>query len=1137
MRRHAGIKSRRPEVRRQEPVPASGWWRGWKPGPRGVAARPEARRTLFLRREAALCASASMALGGLVLVGWLAGVPALARVAPGFIPMAPITALFFVAHGGALLVLIRRSPSRLARALAGVGAVAVIAACLVILPRSLVGVATDVERFLVPSVGRSGAFMAGRMSPITAISFELTGVALLLLGGAGRTTRRVRVAAVLGTGVTSVGMTILIGYGYGTPVLYGGTLVPVALPTAVAFAILGLGLVLAAGPEVWPARAFVGPSLRARLNRAFLPASTAVILAYAWLDTVLPPRVSNPAVTSFIVTVLALVAVGHVTLRLARRIGGAIDRIASEKAQAQEALHESEQKYRSIFEHAVAGMYQTTLGGQYLAANPTLARTLGYESPEEMMRLAPDLEHGFYVDQARRAEFRRRVEEQGTVSEFESQVYRKDGSIAWVSENARAIRDAEGTLIGFEGTTVDISERKRAEELLRYRLDIEQLVAGISGHFINVASAELDAAITGVLGALGTFAGVDRSSVFQLSWDGTTCSNTHEWCAPGIAPERDMLQSLATDAWPWLMARLKLSETVHVPRVADLPPEATEERKLFEAGQIRSLVAVPLLHGRSLLGFLGLDSVRRERTWSEEDIALLGMVGDILVNAMQRSSAEKTLRESEERHRNLVDNLAEGVAIVDPEEHFVFSNPANDLIFGVPTGTLIGRSVMEFLPVKGLADTREQTERRKRRETSTYELDIVRPDGEKRSVLVTANPQLDQEGRFVATFGIVRDVTERRRLEAQIAHSRKLEAVAALAAGVAHNLNNILQAVVGTAGLMRHRGGDREAVEHDATAIEGQVRRAATLAHQLILFTRQEVTRREAMDLNRLVARVSAQVRDQAPPAITLVARTSAEPLPVEADAAQLEQVLLNLAVNAWEAMPDGGEITFSTGSDADGSVWLAVRDTGRGIPADIRDRIFEPFFSTKHASKGTGLGLAVVHGVVAAHGGRIEIDSEVGKGTSLRIVLPRTSSGEFAAVAEPARAAPETTGGRGERILMVEDEEAARDTLCEILTTLGYVVVAVASGEEAGTLPEKPAFDVLLTDLMLPGVPGGDLARGLVDRWPALKVILMSGHTQDEAVRRGVGQGTIRFLQKPFDMDTLAREIRAALDEDRNDA
>ena len=238
----------------------------------------------------------------------------------------------------------------------------------------------------------------------------------------------------------------------------------------------------------------------------------------------------------------------------------------------------------------------------------------------------------------------------------------------------------------------------------------------------------------------------------------------------------------------------------------------------------------------------------------------------------------------------------------------------------------------------------------------------------------------------------------------------------------------------------------------------------------------------------------------------------------------------MNLVVNAADAMIGGGRLSLRTGELEPDQVWLSVQDTGVGIPAGIRDRVYEPFFTTKGAGKGTGLGLSVVHGIVTRHRGRIELDSAEGEGSIFTIILPRGRRAEVGGSLGAAVGAQLVEMGNGERVLVVEDEAPTRESLRKILVRLGYEVTAVGSAEEAGTLPADQPFDVLLTDLMLPGVAGPELAVGLENRWPDLRVVMMSGYTQDEAVRLGVFAGVVRFLQKPFDLATLAHEVHAAL-------
>jgi CheY-like chemotaxis protein len=306
------------------------------------------------------------------------------------------------------------------------------------------------------------------------------------------------------------------------------------------------------------------------------------------------------------------------------------------------------------------------------------------------------------------------------------------------------------------------------------------------------------------------------------------------------------------------------------------------------------------------------------------------------------------------------------------------------------------------------------------------------------------------------------------------------------------------------------------------------VKRGAALTRQLLLFSRQEARRLEPLDLNQVVRQFSQMMR-LVRENVWVSLELGETAIPVMGDRGQLEQVLMNLVVNAADAMPQGGRLTIRTRREKDDAV-LEVMDTGTGMDDETQSRLFEPFFTTKDASKGTGLGLSVVHGIVTSHGGRVEAESLVGRGSTFRVVFPVAVRPEVApeplGVIDRARLAT----GAGERILVVEDEAGAREGLEQVLTMLGYRVTAVGSGTEADSLPPEPGFDLLLTDYLLPDVFGTDLAVRLRERWPAVQVVLMSGYAEDEAVRQKISQGRLRFLQKPFDMATLAREVHDTL-------
>ncbi|NCO69202.1 MAG: response regulator, partial [Acidobacteria bacterium] len=377
-------------------------------------------------------------------------------------------------------------------------------------------------------------------------------------------------------------------------------------------------------------------------------------------------------------------------------------------------------------------------------------------------------------------------------------------------------------------------------------------------------------------------------------------------------------------------------------------------------------------------------------------------------------------------------------------------------------------------------------------------------------------------------IAVGQDFSERKQLEEQLRHAQKMEAVGRLAGGVAHDFNNLLQAMASSCEVLRSQAGNADTASRVVDEIMAHVARGAALTRQLLLFARRDVERTEPLDLSEAICQAGTLLRRVIREDIRLEVRCAAEPLPVLADRGQLEQILVNLAVNASDAMPRGGLLTLVTGREQDGFAFFEVADTGEGIPAEISHRVFDPFFTTKGVGKGTGLGLSVVHGIVTRYGGTITLDSGVGTGTRFHIRLPLT-----AAIVTPAAGLEFEEGvptGAGERILVVEDEEGPRAGLEELLTLLGYRVTAVASGEAALALGEDERCQLLLSDVMLPGLGGPEVARALSERWLGLRVVLMSGYAEDEALRQRLGTAEMRFLQKPFDLVTVARELAAAL-------
>jgi PAS domain S-box-containing protein len=532
--------------------------------------------------------------------------------------------------------------------------------------------------------------------------------------------------------------------------------------------------------------------------------------------------------------------------------------------------------------------------------------------------------------------------------------------------------------------------------------------------------------------------------------------------------------------------------------------------------------------GVSRIAALGSPTERVEASGSDE----LGRLGTGINRMLEAlASSEKELR----LVAHAVRSVGECVSITNREDRILFVNEAFLRTYGYEPEELLGRPIDIVKPAELVSPTQPATaEVRTGTLAGGWQGEIVnrRKDGTEFPVYLSTSVVRDEHGEAIGLVGVATDVTERRRMEAQLRHSQKIEAVGRLAGGVAHDFNNLLQTLLSHTQLIRDHAREPERVLELTAELERHAKRGAALSRQLLVFSRRDTARTERVDLGRTLEETAAMLRPVVRENVKFSVEVGGEELPVDADRGQLEQVITNLVVNAAHAMLQGGRLTLGAGCDGEDGVWVAVEDSGAGIPEEIRDRIFEPFFTTKAPSEGSGLGLSVVHGIVTQHGGRVEVSSTVGRGSRFKVVLPRSVAGDTPPAAEPSSPSAPIEAGMGERVVVVEDEEGTRVGLRLTLTRLGYQVVAVGSAEEADRLADEPSVDLLLTDLILPGMSGAELARRLVHRWPGLRVILMSGYTEDETVRRGAAAGTVRFLQKPFDMATLAHEMRAALRE-----
>ena len=528
---------------------------------------------------------------------------------------------------------------------------------------------------------------------------------------------------------------------------------------------------------------------------------------------------------------------------------------------------------------------------------------------------------------------------------------------------------------------------------------------------------------------------------------------------------------------------------------------------------------------------------------------------------VRRALEEKRLREErkraeealiEERHllRTLMDNLPDVIYFKDRESRFTRINKAHAKGFGLSDpAQAIGKTDFDFFAEEharqAFAD--EQEIIRTGQPILAKEEKEAWPDGRETWVSTTKMPLRDANGNILGTFGVSRDVTERKSLEGQLRQTAKIEAIGRLAGGVAHDFNNLLTIISGYGQLLQERLSPEALgpVEEILKASD----RAATLTRQLLAFSRRQILAPQVLDLNSVVANMEKMLGRLIGEDIELATVQQPGLGRVKADPGQIEQVIMNLVVNSRDAMPEGGKITIETanvhldktyarrhpGATPGPQVMLAVSDTGMGMDAETLTHVFEPFFTTKEKGKGTGLGLATVYGIVKQSAGYIWVYSEPGRGSTFKIYLPRVE--EPGREAEPAKAGSELAKG-SETVLVVEDEEGVRSLVCETLESHGYKVLEARGADDALSIFEQYAepIHLLLTDVVMPQMGGKELAKRLSSVHPETKVLYMSGYTDNAIVRHGVLEGGTPFLQKPFVPQTLVRKVRQVLDTKQGD-
>jgi two-component system cell cycle sensor histidine kinase/response regulator CckA len=781
--------------------------------------------------------------------------------------------------------------------------------------------------------------------------------------------------------------------------------------------------------------------------------------------------------------------VGLVTLTLVRDERGAPQCYVcqvldmTERHEAQARLVANETKLAEAQQIARLGSWEWEIAADQVTWSDELYRIYGV--PRQ------DAPHSFgaYLDKVHPDDRSRlgRVIDTGLTERrpwsIDYRIVRPDGEQRMIHARGEIVLDGEGRPSTVRGTCQDVTESRRVEDALRAA---EQLFRrAFDDAPIGMALIDLD----------GRWLRLNRSLCQMLG-----------------RSEQELRTTQLNDLSHPDDRRLDLPLTKEL-LAGRRRSYAIEKRYLRADGKmVHALLHVSLMHGDG-----------------ERPLYFLCQMVD--VTERRRAQAER--QASEERLQAIIDNSPALIIVKDLEHRYLLVNRRWEELFGVPSEQAIGRTSADVLPATRRPDHLEIDERVSvTGEPYEAMMVIPEPDGaDERTFLMVKFPLRDVDGNISAVVTIATDITERRRsaeeraeLEHRLAQAQRLESVGQLAGGVAHDFNNLLSVILTCVGFASRELPADHPVRDDVEEIGRAADRAAALTRQLLMFSRREVVKPEVLDVGSLARDLERLLNRTLSERIALRITVGPGLVPVLADRAQLEQVLINLAVNARDAMPEGGTLAIAVGRAADG-VRITVADDGLGMPEEVRDRAFEPFFTTKDPGEGTGLGLATVHGIVTDSGGTVDIESAPGRGTVVTIFLPGCQ--EPLRLAEPP-AEPGERAATMARVLVVEDQEPVRRQACRILEAHGYEVIGAGAAEEA--LEGWQPVDVLVTDIVMPGMTGQQLAQIATERNPDLRVVYMSGHTEDVLVRNNARTRNIAYVQKPFTRTSLVRAVEDAL-------
>jgi hypothetical protein len=763
-------------------------------------------------------------------------------------------------------------------------------------------------------------------------------------------------------------------------------------------------------------------------------------------------------------------------------------------------------------------------GGTVLFANEAFRRTLGYAPDELLGRSIDAIVHAADVEHIRER-FQEVAAQPGSSVRARCRLRARDCSWRWfelLCHNRLHDSGLEGILLNAQDVTA------------LQRMESERQVIADVVHALNQTS-NLDQLLCGIHEALKRI--VSAQNCFVALHDPE--HDTFEF--PFFADEYDKAPPAQ---------RVGRSCTAYVFRTgrAMLIPQSDFDR-LAALGEVELVgspspawLGVPLKTPTATIGVLVVQNYQNENAYDLRDLEFLDSVGGHIALAIERRRAEEELRKNESILRLLFEHNPMPTWLYEVDSlKFLRVNQAAVKLYGYSHEEFEEMTILAIRPdcerEKAMAYIREMEDN-----TQEHGFWLHQAKGGKTFEVEIISHALVYAGKRVRLV-VAQDISDRRHLELQLRQSQKMEAIGRLAGGVAHDFNNLLMVIKGHTELLLNLLSPSDHIAHKIEQIDHSADRAAALTRQLLAFSRMQVLQPQVINLNSIVEEMGKLLPRLIGEDIELVVRADQKLGAIRADASQMEQIIMNLAVNSRDAMPNGGKLVIETkNADLDQTyaashplmkpgayIQLTVSDTGCGMDAETQSHIFEPFFTTKEKGKGTGLGLATVYGIVKQSGGFIWVYSELGKGTSFKIFMPRVDHAEErAGAARPTAEVPTGT----ETVLLTEDEQDVREIAREFLESGGYKVVEARDASEAVELVSQHngAIDLLVTDMVMPGMTGQELAVHLQREYPGLCVVFMSGYSEHAATEMANADPTVRLLSKPFSRGALLRTVRESL-------